>query len=62
MKIIETIFTKALKQKHDYDVTNKFDYNDSKFLTRFIAVGSIFYMRNRARTLRTYENKTGHSK
>ena len=58
MKVMEIISTKTLKQEHDYEVTKYFDYNHSKSVTRFIAVGKVFDTRNRARTLRTFQNKT----
>ena len=43
MKIIQIIFSKAPKQKHDYDVTNLLGYNDSKSAARFITGGKVFY-------------------
>ena len=36
------IFSQALKQKHDYDVTKYFDYVDSKSVARFIVGDMVF--------------------
>ena len=52
MKIMKIIFIKALKNEHNYNVTNYFGDADSKYVARFIAVGKVFDIVNYALILR----------